>query len=153
MRDSLAASGGTPPGLELHLALSLLALILFSLAALQALALALQERQLRRRRPGRLFGLLPPLSHMEKLLFQLVTAAFFILSLSLATGLMFPRELFLAPIAHKTLLAFLAWLTFGGLLLGRRIRGWRGPQVVRWTLGGYAALVLAYFGSKLLLQL
>ncbi len=152
MLSAEAAVGDSPSGLELHLLLSFLALILFNLAALQALVLALQERRLRSCKPGWFLNRLPPLRHMEKLLFQLVATAFFALSLSLVTGMMFPRDLFLPPVAHKTLLAFLAWLTFGGLLLGRRLRGWRGPQAVRWTLGGYVALLLAYFGSKLLLQ-
>jgi ABC-type uncharacterized transport system permease subunit len=56
-------------------------------------------------------------------------------------------------LVHKTVLSVLAWLVFGGLLLGRRVWGWRGRKAIVWTLSGFAILILAYFGSKFVLEL
>jgi ABC-type uncharacterized transport system permease subunit len=48
--------------------------------------------------------------------------------------------------------AILSWLTFGWLLIGRWRYGWRGRTAVRWTLGGFVLLVLAYVGSRFVLE-
>ena len=44
-------------------------------------------------------------------------------------------------------------VAFGVLLLGRWRHGWRGAIAVRWTLTAMALLVLAFFGSKFVLEL
>ena len=95
---------------------------------------------------------LPPLQTMERLLFQLIFFGFFLLSLTLVSGLLFVDNLFAQHLVHKTVLSFCAWLTFGLLLYGRLRHGWRGRTAVRWALSGYTVLVLAYFGSKLILE-
>src|SRR3546814_3472484 len=56
------------------------------------------------------------------------------------------------PFDHKTVFMLLSWLTFGVLLLGRHIRGWRGRVALRWTLTGFAFLILAYTGSRFVLE-
>ena len=38
------------------------------------------------------------------------------------------------------------------LLAGRWRYGWRGRTAVRWTLGGFVLLVLAYVGSRFVLE-
>ena len=50
-------------------------------------------------------------------------------------------------------LSLIAWLVFGLLLMGHSRFGWRGRAAVRWTLGGYALLLLAYFGVRFILEL
>ncbi|MDZ7736378.1 MAG: cytochrome c biogenesis protein CcsA [Gammaproteobacteria bacterium] len=143
----------TPAGLEAHILLSICAYSLLGVAALQALVLAVQERQLRHKHPGTIMRALPPLAVMENLLFQLITIGFFLLSLSLATGFMFLHDPFAQHLLHKTVLSILAWLTFAILLWGRWAKGWRGLVAIRWTLAGFIFLMLAYFGSKLVLEL
>ena len=53
---------------------------------------------------------------------------------------------------HKTLFAFISWLIFAALLAGRHLRGWRGRVALRWTLSGFVALLLAYVGSRFVLE-
>ncbi len=140
-------------GFELHLVLAIIAYSLVSVAAVQAVVLAYQERQLRRKRLAGAVRALPPLQTMETLLFQLIAAGFFVLSLAIVSGAMFVENLFGRGIGHKTVLSIIAWLILGILLWGRWRFGWRGRVAIRWSLGGFFALMLAYFGSKFVLEL
>lgn len=151
----LSASNLTPLSTEvqLHILISVLAYSLLALAAAQALLLALQDRQLRNRRPGGFIRALPPLETMERLLFQMIGLGFILLSLSLLTGFLYLEDLFAQHLVHKTALSLIAWLVFSILLWGRWRFGWRGRKAIAWTLAGFALLVLAYLGSKLVLEL
>ena len=48
--------------------------------------------------------------------------------------------------------AALSLTHFGGLLLGRHLWGWRGRLALRWTLAGFVALMLAYVGSRFVIE-
>lgn len=139
--------------LEQHVLLSLLAYALLAVAAAQALLVAAQDRQLRAHRPGGWVRALPPLEAMESLLFRLIGWGWALLGLALLTGFLFVDDLFAQHLVHKTVLSVLAWVAFGGLLWGRVRHGWRGRTALRWTLGAFAMLLLAYFGSRLVLEL
>ena len=147
----LLAGQGWP--IDLHILVSLLAYSLLSVAALQALVLAVQERRLRRGAAGGILSALPPLQEMEGFLFQLIAAGFALLTIALLTGLIFVHNLFTQHLAQKTALSLLAWVVFAVLLWGRWRSGWRGRTAIRWTLGGFVVLMLAYFGVKLVLEL
>lgn len=140
------------PALEWHVLLSLAAYSLFMLAAIQAIVLAIQEKQLRQRHAGGLLRKLPPLQSMERGLFQLIMAGFALLTLGLVTGLMFVDDLFAQHLMHKTVLSIIAWCLFAALLWGRVRYGWRGKTAIRWTLVGFSFLLLAYMGSKFVLE-
>lgn len=143
----------TPVGLQIHILLSVVAYSILSVAALQAIVLAIQDHQLHTKRPGMILRALPPLQVMESLMFQLIGLGFFLLSLSLVSGIVFLENMFAQHLAHKTVLSILAWGIFMTLLWGRWRFGWRGKTAIRWTIGGFIALMLAYFGSKLVLEL
>jgi ABC-type uncharacterized transport system permease subunit len=139
--------------LDAHILFSVLAYSLFVLAAFQAVLLAIQERHLRNRRPGGFIRALPPLQVMEQLLFQMIGAGFALLSVALLTGFFFLEDIFAQHLVHKTILSIAGWVIFGILLWGRWRFGWRGRTAIRWSLSGFALLALAYFGSKLVLEL
>lgn len=145
--------GRVPAGLEVHILVSALAFSILSIAMLQAAVLAYQDQHLRNRRPGGLVRLLPPLQVMEGMLFQMLGLGFMLLSIALITGAMFLEDIFAQHLVHKTTLSIAAWLVFATLLFGRWRYGWRGRTALRWTLGGFIALLLAYFGTKLVLEL
>jgi len=140
-------------GTEVHVLVSVLAFALLTIAACQSLLLAYQEQRLGRKRPGGLMHVLPPLKTQEQLLFQLIALGFFLLTLSLATGVAFVADMLAQHLVHKTMLSIIAWLIFGVLLWGRRRYGWRGRTAVRLSLAGFIVLGLAYFGSKLVLEI
>ena len=139
--------------LQLHAWCALLAYATLAVAALLAIMLWLQERALRRREFHRWLRVLPPLTELELLLFRTIGAGFALLTATLLTGALFVDDLFAQHLVHKTVLSVLSWLAFGALLLGRWRRGWRGAVAVRWTLAAMALLVLAFFGSKFVLEL
>jgi len=139
--------------LETHILLSLLAYSILGLAVLQALLLAIQDRHLHNRQPGGFIRALPPLQVMESLLFQMIAAGFVLLTLALITGMLFLEDIFAQHLVHKTTLSIAAWSVFAILLWGRWRFGWRGKVAIRWTIGGFIFLMLAYFGSKFVLEL
>lgn len=155
--DVFLAPPTTPHPLDwqisLHVAIALLGYSLLSIAAVLAVLLAVQERALRMHRPIRLVRALPPLTQTEALLFRLIGAGFALLSLTLLTGILFVDDLFGQHLIHKTVLSIAAWIVFGVLLIGRRRYGWRGRRAVNLTLAGMAFLLLAFFGSKFVLEL
>lgn len=138
---------------EVHIIISLFATGILTIACLQALALAFLEHFLHHQRNRlHLLRRLPPLQTMEQLLFQTVFAGFFLLSLTLLSGLLFVHNLAAQHLVQKTALSLCAWFIFGILLWGQRRYGWRGRTAIRWVLSGYVVLVLAYFGSKLFIE-
>jgi ABC-type uncharacterized transport system permease subunit len=138
--------------LTIHIVVSMLAYSFLNIAAFQAALLAFQDWRLRSHHSDLLLRSLPPLQTMESLLFQLIAAGFVFLSVSLLTGFIFLEDMFAQHLAHKTVLSILAWVLFGVLLIGRARYGWRGTIAIRWTLGGFVSLMLAYFGSKMVLE-
>ena len=139
--------------LELHAWLALLAYATLAIAALLAIMQWLQERALRRRQFSDWLRALPPLTELETLLFRTIAVGFVLLTATLLTGVLFVHDFFAQHLIHKTVLSVLSWLLFGGLLFGRWRYGWRGGKAVRWTLVAMALLVLAFFGSKFVLEL
>jgi ABC-type uncharacterized transport system permease subunit len=151
----LASSGAhaDAAAFKLHLALAMIAYSLFVIALLHATLMAVLERRLHHK-DGGLFANLPPLLTLEQLLFRVIAAAFVFLTLTLITGIAFSETLFGRAMRadHKTVFAILSWLIFGLLLAGRLLYGWRGRTALRWTLSGFVMLLLAYVGSRFVLE-
>lgn len=139
--------------LRVHVLTSMLAYSLLTLASAQALLLAVQDNHLRRHHPGGFIRALPPLQTMESLLFEMISLGFVLLSVALATGFAYLEDMFAQHLVHKTALSIVAWIAFAMLLWGRYRFGWRGRTAIRWTLIGFAVLMLAYFGSKAVIEL
>jgi ABC-type uncharacterized transport system permease subunit len=148
--------------LRIHLLIALVAYGLITVAAVQALLMAALDRQLHRPiQPetergmfSRALDSMPPLLVQEVLLFRLIWIGFAILTLAVITGSIVSLRLSatVLPLDHKTVFTLLSWLTFGILLLGRHLKGWRGRIALRWTLTGFAFLLLAYTGSRFVLD-
>jgi ABC-type uncharacterized transport system permease subunit len=91
---------------------------------------------------------------MEHILFMLVTLGFILLSLTVLSGVIFSEQFLGVAFKwdHKTVLSLLSWLLFAVLLIGRQWRGWRGKAVLRITLFGFLSLLLAYVGSRFVME-
>ena len=142
------------PWAALHIAVALIAYALLIVAALQALVLLGLERRLHRALPDAAAETLPPLLTLERFLFRLVGVGYALLTLTLLSGALFSEDVFGRPLrfTHKIVFSVLGWLVFGALLFGRHRYGWRGRTALYWILAGTGLLVIAYVGSKFVLE-
>lgn len=139
-------------GVLSHIVLAILATSIITIGACQALLLFYQNYQLRHHHAYGLVSHLPPLQTMEALLFEILWVGLLLLSGVIVTGILFMDDFFAQRLPHKTTLSLVSWLVFAILLWGRHWLGWRGKTAIRWTLTGFVFLVLAYFGSKFVLE-
>ena len=148
---------GTPlhvnasPWLPLHLALGIASYGLFAAAVVHAVLMTRAERQMRQQ--GQHDGGLPLLT-LERLTFRFVGAGFALLTATLAAGWLFGEELYGKAWIwnHKSVFSLLSWLTFAVLLFGRKRFGWRGQRAVHMLYAGSLLLLLAYVGSRFVLE-
>lgn len=143
----------TSPGMLTHILSSIIAYSLLSLATLLALTLQIVERGLKDHREISWVRQLPALVTMEKLLFQLITAGWLILTAAILSGGIFIEDIFAQHLAHKTLFTIISWLLYGLLLIGRHNYGWRGSIAIKLAIAAFLALLIAYFGSKFVLEI
>jgi ABC-type uncharacterized transport system permease subunit len=141
------------PWAAAHIAVALCAYALFVVVALQALVMTGLEKRLHRGLPD-LSAAGAPLLTLERYMFRLLTVGFALLTLTLASGVLFSEQLFgkPVPLTHKNVFSVAGWLAFAALLFGRWRYGWRGRTALKWILGGTLLLVLGYLGSKFVLE-
>ena len=156
----LALSIQSPPqiipditySISVHILLSILAYCVFTVAAMQAVIVGMQDRLLRQHKTDGFINTLPPLQTMETLLFDMLWTGQVLLSAALAIGFYANLETPDALSSHKVVFAIISWGLFSVLLWGRHRLGWRGQTAINWTLVGFAFLMLSYFGSKLVFE-
>lgn len=129
----------------LHWVLGLSSYGLFGAALLHAAFMRRAEKRLKLRLPPA--GI--PLLKLESLTFRFVMAGFLVLSATLLLGYAFATPW---RWDHKTVFSVLSWAVFATLLLGRHWMGWRGRTATLWLSGGSLLLLLAYVGSRFVLE-
>ena len=145
------AGAGWP--LAVHITLALGSAGMFAVAAVLVILLALQDRQLRSKRPANWLTSLPPVESLEHAMFTVIGTGLAALTVAILAGLLFVTNLFQQHLVHKATLALTAWLIFTVLLIGRWRFGWRGRKAAAYTIAGFVVLALAYFGSKFVLEI
>lgn len=141
-------------GLEAHIILSFAAYCVLLMAAVQALFLRLQIRELKQNTFHRFWvNKLPSLQTMESLLFDMILVGFVLLSIALGIGFIYVEDLFAQHIVHKTVFSVLSWLLFGLLLLGNWRGGLRGKRAANMTFYAFILLAIGFIGSKFVLEL
>lgn len=139
-------------GVASHILLSIVAYSTMIIATVQAVLLAFQNYRIRHKHPTGLAGLLPPLQTMESLLFEILWTGEVLLTLVIITGFIHIQDVAEQHLHHKIAFTSIAWVIYGVLLWGRHFLGWRGNQAIRWALAGFASLILAYWGTKLVME-
>ncbi|BEU95428.1 cytochrome c biogenesis protein CcsA [Acidovorax sp. DW039] len=137
--------------LPLHLALGIACYGLFAAAVVHAWLMTRAEHHIRQAEDPH-SGV--PLLTLERLTFRFVTAGFVLLSATLLAGWLFGETLYGRAWRwdHKAVFSLLSWLTFATLIIGRARFGWRGRNAVRVLYAGSALLMLAYVGSRFVLE-
>lgn len=138
--------------MQAHILVSLFAYGLLTVGAIVAVYALIQDRRLHARRLSTVNQLFAPLETTERLLYGIAGAGFVALLLAVLSGFIFVDDLFAQHLVHKTFLSILALVLFGILLAGRKIAGWRSRRAIFLYLWGFAALCLAYFGSRYILE-
>jgi len=153
--DTRALSAPTSWMFDAHVLVAMMAYSLFTIAALHAGLMSFVEKGLHHATLPNVLKNLPPLLTMETLLFRIIGVGLVLLTLTLASGILFSEQIFGKPwqFSHKVLFGFISWGVFSVLMLGRTLKGWRGRTAVRWTLSGFGFLVLAYLGTKFVLEI
>ena len=152
--DHVVAHAGAT-GFQFHFLAAMLAYSLLTLAALHAIFMGFTENALHRRIIKRSLASLPSLMAMESLLFRMLMLGFILLTLAVGSGLLFSELIFGKPLTldHKIFFAIASWCIFATLLFGRHVWGWRGKRALRLTLAGFGLLILAYFGSRFVVEI
>jgi len=142
------------PWAATHIAVALCAYALFVVVAMQALVMTGLEKRLHRGQPAMAAPAGAPLLTLERYMFRLIAVGFVLLTLTLASGILFSEQLFgkAVTLTHKNVFSLAGWLAFAILLFGRWRYGWRGRTALKWILGGTLLLVLGYLGSKFVLE-
>lgn len=149
-RQFMVAHGGWELGV--HIALSVLAYSLVTVGTALAIVLAFVDGRLRKHQPLGWLSIMPSVESLESGMFAALGAGFAVLSLALFSGFFFVENIWTQSLSRKIALSCLAWVILAVLLFGRWRFGWRGRRARNWTISGFVALGLAYFGSKLVLE-
>lgn len=139
-------------GLGAHVLLSLTAHAVFGVAAAHAVLLLIQHRQLKDGHIRGVMRLFPPIQVMEAMLFELLWLGVVLLVGGIVAGFVYVEDLFAQHLVHKTVLSLVSLGVFGSLLAGHHLFGWRARTAIRMTIAGFVLLVLAFFGSQLVLE-
>lgn len=139
-------------GMRLHIILSVLAYSFASLAFLQSCLLLYQDQRVKRHQLDGSLRFIPPIQTIEQMLFDLILVSLLLLGGAILTGVIFIDDIMAQHLAHKTVFSVLSFLIFFALFLGRQIWGWRGTKAVILCSSGFFMLMLAYFGTKFVLD-
>lgn len=131
-----------------HIGLALFSYAVLIIAALYAFQLTWLDYLLKNKKLN-FHSDMPPLMGIERKMFHITQVGVVLLTLTLATGLFFIRDWFVAENRHKAILSFIAWLVYIVILWGHYRQGWRGRRVVWLSVLGVLLLTLAYFGSRI----
>lgn len=141
--------------MPLHLAFGVASYGMFAAAVVHAGLMTRAERRMRLAAaassdsaPG------VPLLTLERIMFRCVHVGFALLSATLLAGMLFGETLYGHAWRwdHKSVFSILAWAVFAVLLLGRARFGWRGLRAVRMVYAGAALLLMAYVGSRFVME-
>ncbi|OLA98444.1 MAG: hypothetical protein AUH77_10635 [Candidatus Rokubacteria bacterium 13_1_40CM_4_69_39] len=127
-----------------HIGLVLLGIAAFVLNFAGALMYVLQERQLKAKRPGKLYYRLPDLETLDRLTYRTLALGFPFLTTGLILGVLWAGRAWGSVFAYDplALLSFVAWVIYAGTLAGRAAAGWRGRRAAYFAIIGFATLVL-----------
>lgn len=150
-RPEPALAANAPSGwLQVHIALSVATYALLTIGAIAGLAVMLQERALKKKRPTLLTGILPSVADAECLQVRLLIGGAVILACDLISGMavQYLETGSLLAFNHKVLFSLMTFAVILVLLLVHTLTGLRGRQAARLVLVAYLLLTLAYPGVK-----
>lgn len=138
------------PGVFVHVMLSLFAYGILALAAIQAVAILVLHRSLKKHDSTTFIQLMPPLQTVESTSMQLLWLGTALLTLSITTGF----TLLWQTLQNENYwlhmgLAVSCWAIYLALLCGQLWFGWRGQISARLSVSAFCVLFLGYMGLSI----
>lgn len=136
-----------------HVVLALLGLAALVLNFAGAVMYLLQERQLKVKRPGRVYYRLPSLETLDRFTFRTLTLGFPFLTAGLLLGVLWANAAWGSVFAFDPM-AFLSvamWVVYAATLSGRALGAWRGRRAAYFAIVGFCTLLLT-LGVGVLIQ-
>lgn len=136
--------------LWVHIGTSLVTYALVTLAAIAAMAYIVQENALKNRRPNRWSRRLPPLRDSEYMLVGFLKWSAWVLVVGIFTGFALRQveDQSLFYLDHKMLLTLLGFAVICALIFIHEKSTLRGRMAVRFVLGAWLLLTLAFPGVR-----
>ena len=149
LKSSVARPAALAPALGnawlwIHIALALIGIAAFVLNFAGAIMYLVQEREIRTKRPGRLYHRLPPLETLDHWTYRTLALGFPFLTTGLILGAVWARTAWGSVFTFDPLAFFslVAWVIYAGTLAGRAAGGWHGRRAAYFAIFGFAALVI-----------
>lgn len=135
---------------QFHILISVVTYGLLTIGAISGFAVVLQERALKRKKPGGFVRMLPSVADGEQIQVTLLATGGVVLACGLLSGVAaeFVQSGKLIVLNHKTALSLMTFAVIMVLLLIHARTGIRGRRAARYFLAAYLLITLAYPGVK-----
>ena len=125
----------------------------FALAAVSGVMYLIQERQLKKKKLGAMFRMLPNIDVLDEIGYRCLTIGFPLLTIGIITGAAWANTAWGTYWSWdpKETWSLITWFLYAGLLHGRLTVGWRGRRAAIWAIIGFASVLFTFLGLNLLL--
>ncbi len=139
--------------LGIHVSVSFMAYVAFTLAFAAAIAYLRQDHVLKRRQGLGWGAEMPSLLALERLGSRASVVGFALMCGSLVTGSLWARRAWGVPWVWQPqqIGALATWIVYAGYLVCWRALRWRGPRLAWWLVAGFVAVIVTFVGADLLL--
>lgn len=151
--------GEVPPALKsfwlyIHVPLSFMGDALFAVAFGSGVMYLIQEKQLKRKKPGAFYYRLPSLETLDSLNYRALTIGFPLLTLGIITGSIWAQYAWGTywQWDPKETWSLITWLIYAAVLHARLTAGWRGRRAAWFSIVGFATVLFTFLGVNLLLS-
>ncbi len=130
------------PALTTHILAAGLGVALFGIAFAAAAMYLLQEREVKGKRFGALFGRLPSLDALDRMVQRLVRAGFVVYTVALVAGTMTASAIWKSAWSWdpQQIASLVIWILYGGMVQLRH-NGWHGRRYALLTLVGFVLVL------------
>lgn len=138
--------------LGIHTVFAFLGNAAFALAFGIGLMYLVQERYVKTKNLGSLFGRLPSLQTLDEINYKLISFGFPLFTLAIITGALWAETAWGSYWNWDTreTWSLITWFIYAIVLHARLLAGWRGKRAALLSMLGFLTIIIAFFGVKFL---
>lgn len=127
---------------------------LFGVACAAGVLYLYQERAIKKKRLGPLYGRLPSLERLDRVNHICLLIGFPLMTVGLLAGFLYASTVWKSPWNWdpKEIFALITWLIYAVLLHERLAVGWRGRRAAWLAIFGFSAVLITFLGVNLFLK-